>query len=143
MNQVALYARTAGLPSVDNMTLLFKEKHFTKGDILDAGVPPVPKTPWYLRIKKIKMDMEREIFITTDKFPIFIGDTYYKLNDQNQVEIWKCDENDIIPTEETYKKSNNVEWVRRENEYHKNLLKRIPELQNRKIYKTYIWNEQK
>ena len=87
--------------------------------------------------------MEKEIFITTDKFPIFIGDTYYKLNDQNQVEIWKCDENDIIPTEETYKKSNNVEWVRRENEYHKNLLKRIPELQNRKIYKTYIWNEQK
>ena len=32
------------------MKLLFKEKHFTKGNIIETGINPVPFTPWYLKI---------------------------------------------------------------------------------------------
>ena len=88
MNLVVLYVKTVAVPNVVNMKLLFKEKHFTKGDILDAGVPPVPKTPWYLRILGFKY--QYAVYVCGE--PIQSGDHFeydIKIKNKKLKWVWK------------------------------------------------------
>lgn len=41
-------------------------------------------------------------FITTDGFPIFVGDVYHII-EKDGISHWKCDEDEKIPTRKTYK----------------------------------------
>lgn len=56
------------------------------------------------------------IFITTDNCPIFIGDRYHIMR-EGEIEHWRCDEGDEIPTENTYSEWKNVqnEMIKRTN----------------------------
>ena len=46
--------------------------------------------------------MNKVIFTTTDGYPISIGDRYHII-DEGGIQHWRCDEDDPIPTCNTYK----------------------------------------
>ena len=52
--------------------------------------------------------MTKVIFTTTDGFPIKIGDRYHIIKEE-EIEHWRCDEGDEIPTENTYSDWKNVQ----------------------------------
>jgi len=55
--------------------------------------------------------MNKVIFTTTDGYPVSIGDRYHII-DEGGIQHWKCDEDDPIPTQDTYKEYLNAQDVK-------------------------------
>jgi hypothetical protein len=60
---------------MSDLKLIFKSKHFDKGDIITIGQPPTPTTPWYLRIFGFKY--QHAIYVVDS--PI-LKDGYFEYN---------------------------------------------------------------
>lgn len=55
--------------------------------------------------------MNKVIFTTTDGYPISIGD-HYHIVEENGISHWVCDEEDEIPTCDTYRVFENAQDIK-------------------------------